>query len=66
VKHLGRDPQGMQGWTSDTAQDGVAAAMGWLKNEATGGKYSLHITPIGKLVLARLNSGHPVQHTKQV
>lgn len=66
VKHLGRDAQGMQGWTSDTAQDGVAASMGWIRNEATGGKYSLHITPVGKLVLARLNGGHPVSHTKQV
>jgi hypothetical protein len=66
VKHLGRDPQGMQGWTSDTAHDGVAASMGWIRNEATGGKYSLSITPVGKLVLARLNSGQPVKHTKQV
>lgn len=66
VKHLGRDAQGMQGWTSDTAHDGVAASMGWIRNEATGGKYSLSITPVGKLVLARLNAGHPVSHTKQV
>lgn len=66
VKHLGRDPQGMQGWTSDTAHDGVAASMGWIKNEGTSSKYSLSITHVGKLVLARLNAGHPVQHTKQV
>jgi hypothetical protein len=66
VKHLGRDPQGMQGWTSDTAYDGVAASMGWIKNEGSGNKYSLHITPVGKLVLARLNAGYAVPHTKQV
>jgi hypothetical protein len=66
VKHLGNKPIGLVGWTDDKAQDGVAASMGWIRNEATGGKYSLHITPIGKLVLARLNGGHPVQHTKQV
>lgn len=66
VKHLGNKPIGLVGWTDDKAQDGVAAAMGWIRNEATGGKYSLHITPVGKLVLARLNGGHPVSHTKQV
>ena len=66
VKHLGNSAQGMVGWTDDKAQDGGAASMGWIRNEATGGKYSLHITPVGKLVLARLNGGHPVTHTKQV
>ena len=66
VKHLGNKAQGMVGWTDDKAQDGAAASMGWIKNEGTGGAYSLSITPIGKLVLARLNGGRPVPHTKQV
>jgi hypothetical protein len=66
VKHLGNNPIGLVGWTDDKAQDGVAASMGWIRNKATGGKYSLSITPVGKLVLARLNAGHPVSHTKQV
>lgn len=66
VKHLGNQAQGMVGWTDDKAHDGVAAAMGWIKNEGTGGSYSLSITPIGKLILARLNGGHTVAHTKQV
>jgi hypothetical protein len=66
VKHLGNKPAGMKGWTDDKALDGVAAAMGWIRNEGTGGSYSLHITPVGKLILARLNGGHSVPHTKQV
>ena len=66
VKHLGLSAQGMAGWTDDKSHDGVAAAMGWIKNSGAAGKYSLSITPTGKLVLARLNSGNTVQHTKQV
>jgi hypothetical protein len=67
VKHLGRDPQGLQSWTSDTAHDGVAASMGWIRNDAPGQqKYSLHITNIGRLVLARLNKGVAAPYTKEI
>jgi hypothetical protein len=63
VKHLGLSAQGMPGWTSDKSPDGVAASMGWIENKGTAGKYSLHITPTGKLVLARLNAGKSMPYT---
>lgn len=66
VGHLGNSAQGMQGWTSDKATDGVAASMGWIKNTGTSAKYSLSITPMGKLVLAGLNKGLSIKHTKQI
>lgn len=66
IKHMGYHPSGMPGWTDSKAHDGVAASMGWIRNEGTGSKYSLHITPVGKVVLARLNAGHPVKHSKQI
>lgn len=63
VKHLGNDPQGMPGWTSDTSQDGRAARLGWIVNTGTPSAYRLSITPLGAFVLARLNSGQAVPYT---
>lgn len=61
VHHLGLSGQGMPGWTSEKSSDGVAARLGWLTNSGTQGKYSLTITPVGKLILARLNAGYTVK-----
>lgn len=66
VRHLGNKGAGMPGWTSPTSPDGVAASMGWIKNEGGVSGYSLSITPIGKLVLAGLNKGLAIKHTKQI
>jgi hypothetical protein len=66
VKHLGRSPVGMVGWTDPKAHDGIAAGMGWIKNKGSGSKYSLHITNIGRLVLARLNKGVAAPYTKEI
>jgi hypothetical protein len=66
IKHMGYHPSGMPGWTDSKAHDGVAASMGWIRNEGTGSKFSLHITPVGKVVLARLNAGHPVKLSRQI
>lgn len=66
VKHLGYSPQGMQGWTSEKAHDGVAASMGWIENKGTGLNYSLHLTMLGNLMLGRLNAGMPAPYTDPV
>jgi hypothetical protein len=67
VKHMGYSPQGMPGWTDHKAHDGIAAGMGWIRNESDAqSRYSLHITPLGNMVLARLNAGMPAPYTREV
>jgi len=61
VKHLGNDPQGMQGWTSPTSPDGVAANAGLIQNNSTTpSKYSLEITTPGQMVLSVLDAGQKI------
>jgi hypothetical protein len=60
VKHLGLDPQGMQGFASDKSADGRAAMLGWLENTGTPSKYRLELTMMGHMILGVLDAGNPV------
>ena len=62
VKHMNYNPSGMPSWSSDKSWDGVAARLGWLKNDSSKAAYALSITAKGKMVLAALNAGKSVQY----